>query len=237
MLILPVLLSALALGFLGSFHCIGMCGPLALSLPVSHLTGLKKIAGVLLYNLGRILVYALLGLLLGWIGMTFQFFGWQQFFSIALGIFLLLIFLMHIMHQNIFQNNRILKNWNKLITQKLSNIYQKKSYRGIFLIGLLNGLLPCGLVYMAIAGALASAHILYSSLFMAAFGAGTLPAMMSVSLVGGLIPAKFRKYIKIISPYIIGVMGVILILRGLNLGIPFLSPVLQHPATAIECSP
>ena len=89
---------------------------------------------------------------------------------------------------------------------------------------------------MAIAGALATSNILYSSLFMAAFGAGTLPAMMAVSLAGGMMPVNTRMSIKKISPYIIGLMGIILILRGMNLGIPFLSPELQH-ADAIECHP
>lgn len=233
---MPVLFSALALGFLGSFHCIGMCGPLALSLPVNHLSGLKKIAGVLLYNTGRICTYAFLGFLLGWIGMTFQFFGWQQFFSVSLGIILLVIFLMNVLHQKIFIKNSLVQKWHKKIIQHLSQLYQKKSFSGVFFIGLLNGLLPCGLVYMAIAGALGTAHILYSSLFMASFGAGTLPAMMAVSLAGGMLPASFRMSIKKISPYIIGVMGILLILRGLNLGIPFLSPQL-HLSEAIECTP
>ncbi len=235
-MIIPILFSALALGFFGSFHCIGMCGPLALSLPVNHLQGFKKIAGVLLYNMGRIFMYAVLGFILGWIGMAFQFFGWQQFFSIVLGNILLLIFLLNVLHQNFFKKNSLVNAWNKMVIKKLSALYQKKNFTGIFFIGLLNGLLPCGLVYMAIAGALATAHILYSSLFMAVFGAGTLPAMMAVSLAGGLMPVNIRMSIKKISPYIIGLMGIILILRGMNLGIPFLSPELQH-AAVMECHP
>ncbi|MFZ1800585.1 MAG: sulfite exporter TauE/SafE family protein [Chitinophagaceae bacterium] len=233
---ITVLFSALALGFLGSFHCIGMCGPLALSLPVNHLQGFRKVAGVLLYNTGRIFMYAVLGFILGWIGMAFQFFGWQQFFSVALGIILLIIFLMGVLHQKKIKNNSLLNAWNKKIIQHLSGLYQQKSFGGVFIIGLLNGLLPCGLVYMAIAGALATAHILYSSLFMAAFGAGTLPAMMAVSLAGGMMPLNIRTHIKKISPYIIGLMGIILILRGMNIGIPFLSPEMQHSGT-IECRP
>lgn len=233
---ITVLFSALALGFLGSFHCIGMCGPLALSLPVNHLHGFRKVAGVLIYNTGRIFMYAVLGFILGWIGMAFQFFGWQQFFSVALGIILLIIFLMGILHQKKFQKISLLSSWNKKIIQHLSGLYQKKSFGGVFVIGILNGLLPCGLVYMAIAGALATAHILYSSLFMAAFGAGTLPAMMAVSLAGSMMPLNIRMHIKKISPYIIGLMGIILILRGMNLGIPFLSPQMQHSGT-VECRP
>lgn len=233
---ITVLFSALALGFLGSFHCIGMCGPLALSLPVNHLQGFRKVAGVLLYNTGRIFMYAVLGFILGWIGMAFQFFGWQQFFSVALGIILLIIFLMGVLHQKKIKNNSLLNAWNKKIIQHLSGLYQQKSFGGVFIIGLLNGLLPCGLVYMAIAGALATAHILYSSLFMAAFGAGTLPAMMAVSLAGGMMPLNIRTHIKKISPYIIGLMGIILILRGMNIGIPFLSPEMQHSGT-VECRP
>lgn len=233
---ITVLFSAMVLGFLGSFHCIGMCGPLALSLPVNHLQGFRKVAGVLLYNTGRIFMYAVLGFILGWIGMAFQFFGWQQFFSVALGIILLIIFLMGVLQKKQFQKISLLGAWNKKIIQHLSGLYQKKNFGGVFIIGLLNGLLPCGLVYMAIAGALATAHILYSSLFMAAFGAGTLPVMMAVSLAGGMMPLNIRMHIKKISPYIIGIMGIILILRGMNLGIPFLSPEMQHSGT-VECRP
>ena len=181
-------------------------------------------------------MYAFLGFLLGWIGMAFQFFGWQQFFSVSLGIILLVIFFINVLHQKIFIKNSILHTWHKKIIQHVSRMYQKKNFSGVFFIGLLNGLLPCGLVYMAIAGALATAHILYSSLFMASFGAGTLPAMMAVSLAGGMMPVSFRMSIKKISPYIIGIMGIILILRGLNLGIPFLSPQLPL-SEVIECKP
>lgn len=190
----------------------------------------------MLYNMGRIFMYAVLGFILGWIGMAFQFFGWQQFFSIALGIILLFIFLMSLLHKKIFTKSSLVSAWIKKIIQKLSGLYKKKNFAGVFLIGILNGLLPCGLVYMAIAGALATSNILYSSLFMAAFGAGTLPAMMAVSLAGGMMPVNTRMSIKKISPYIIGLMGIILILRGMNLGIPFLSPELQH-ADSIECHP
>ena len=105
----------------------------------------------------------------------------------------------------------------------------------LFLIGLLNGLLPCGLVYMAIAGALATGNILYSSLFMACFGLGTLPAMMTMSFAGSFVSLGMRNKIKKSVPYIVGFMGILLILRGMNLNIPYLSPAIGMHKVVEAC--
>ena len=105
----------------------------------------------------------------------------------------------------------------------------------LFLIGLLNGLLPCGLVYMAVAGALATGNIIYSSLFMACFGLGTLPAMLAMSFAGNFITLSSRNTIKKLVPYIVGIMGILLILRGLNLDIPYISPALAATGTVEHC--
>ncbi len=109
----------------------------------------------------------------------------------------------------------------------LSSLFGKKTFSALFLIGLLNGLLPCGLVYMAVAGGLATGNILYSSLFMASFGLGTLPAMIAMSFAGSFISLKIRNNMKKAIPYIFACMGILLILRGMNLNIPYLSPALE----------
>jgi hypothetical protein len=224
------ILTGFVLGILGSFHCVGMCGPLALSLPVQHLQGFRRFAGIVTYNLGRVVTYSILGFVLGFIGMSFSFFGWQQIFSIAIGSFLLLIFFASLFRKKIFANSFIQKTWNHYIVNLLASLFGKKSFGALFLIGLLNGLLPCGLVYMAIAGGLATGNILYSSLFMAAFGLGTIPAMIAVSFAGSFISMKMRNQVKNAFPYILACMGILLILRGMNLNIPYLSPALaeQH---------
>ena len=230
-----VVLAALLLGFLGSFHCIGMCGPIALTLPVQHLEGVKKFTGIIIYNLGRVFTYAALGSIFGIIGMSFNLFGWQQILSIILGSLLVLFFITSFFQKRIFNNQFFQKHWNKYIIRWLTPLFHKKNMGNLFLIGLLNGLLPCGLVYMAIAGALATGNILYSSMFMAAFGLGTLPAMVTMSFAGSFVSLSMRNKIKKSVPYIVGFMGILLILRGMNLDIPYISPVVGATGTVEKC--
>ena len=147
-----VLLSGYGIGLFGSFHCIGMCGPIALSLPIHQFQPVQKIVSVLFYNFGRSISYAIFGMLFGLIGSTFTFFKIQQFLSIFSGILLLLLFL----------NQRYGKvNFSifYLFTSKIKNqlgVYLKseKSVLSYLFIGVLNGFLPCGLVYVAIAAAI-----------------------------------------------------------------------------------
>lgn len=226
-MIVTLILAGFTLGILGSFHCVGMCGPLALSLPVQHLQGFQRFAGIITYNIGRIVTYSILGFILGFVGMSFSFFGWQQIFSIVLGCILLLIFFASLFRKRIFKNSFIQKTWNQYIIGLLSSLFGKKSFGALFLIGLLNGLLPCGLVYMAVAGGLATGNVLYGSLFMASFGLGTLPAMIAMSFAGSFISLKIRNNMKKAIPYIFACMGILLILRGMNLNIPYLSPALE----------
>lgn len=232
---IAVVLAALLLGFLGSFHCIGMCGPIALTLPVQHLEGFKKFTGIIIYNIGRVFTYAILGLLFGIIGMSFNLFGWQQILSIFLGSLLVLFFIASFFKQRFFNNQFIQKHWNKYIIRWLTPLFHKKNMGNLFLIGLLNGLLPCGLVYMAVAGALATGNILYSSLFMASFGLGTLPAMVTMSFAGSVFSLSMRNKIKRSVPYIVGFMGILLILRGMNLNIPYISPALSTTGAVENC--
>jgi len=215
---------ALTLGFLGSFHCIGMCGPIALSLPINSTNLFHKISHLLLYNLGRTITYSLLGLVFGIIGQTFLFFGFQQYLSIALGIIILfsIFFSSSFAAKNRFTLS--FYNFMMFVKSKLLKLFQKKGWLSVFNIGLLNGLLPCGLVYMGIAGSMATTHYLSGMLFMALFGLATIPVMLSLSFVGNIINLKFRRTVKNAIPIILSVMAVLLILRGLNLGIPYLSP-------------
>lgn len=232
---IAVVLAALLLGFLGSFHCIGMCGPIALTLPVQHLEGFKKFTGIIIYNFGRVLTYAILGSFFGVIGMSFNLFGWQQILSIILGSLLVLFFITSFFQKRLFNNQFIQKHWNKYIIRWLTPLFHKKNMGNLFLIGLLNGLLPCGLVYMAVAGALATGNILYSSLFMASFGLGTLPAMVTMSFAGSFVSLSLRNKMKRSVPYIVGFMGILLILRGMNLNIPYVSPTMSNSSMTEHC--
>jgi len=216
------IVSGFMIGFLGSVHCLGMCGPIALSLPVYNLNKLNRSLAILLYNIGRALTYALLGLLFGSIGAGFHLFGLQQWLSIIAGI-LILLFLFSVRFS--FPGSGALQPLTDKVKNTLSTyLKEDKTPSSYFMIGLLNGLLPCGLVYVGIAAALATGSISGGALLMFAFGCGTFPMMASIMAFGRFVSVNKRQVINKIAPYIIGLMGVLLIIRGMNLGIPFLSP-------------
>jgi uncharacterized protein len=216
--------AAISLGFLGSFHCVGMCGPIALALPVNHNSLSSKTTGALLYNFGRILTYAIFGALFGMIGQGIVIAGYQQLLSISLGaLIILLIFL----PSKLFSRFRLttpIYSFVFHLKQKFGELLKNKSYSSLFLIGVLNGLLPCGLVYLGVAGAIATGNGFQGALFMAMFGLGTLPAMFALVLAGNSVSVNFRTKINKAMPVFIVAVALLLILRGMNLGIPYVSP-------------
>jgi uncharacterized protein len=227
------ILTGLSIGFLGSFHCIGMCGPIALALPVHTYTGIQKYTGIFLYNFGRAITYSVLGLAFGFLGNQFRLWGLQQVISIGAGV-LILVFIL----SNFSFSSRIplLARLNLSVQQGLGRLL-KTSDKPISLlpIGMLNGLLPCGLVYVAIAAALATMDTLEGVMLMFSFGLGTLPVMAGLMSFGHLISINIRQKINRAVPYFVGVMAVMLILRGMNLGIPYLSPKLEKDSTEVSC--
>lgn len=214
------LLAALSLGFLGSFHCIGMCGPIALTIPVNRSSSINIFKGSLIYNLGRIITYSTLGLVFGSIGQGFAFAGLQSALSITLGVFILLFLVLPKLTPKIGFIYRELEK----VKSEIRKLFGKHTVGSLLLIGILNGLLPCGLVYLGIVGSIATGDMLKGALFMAAFGAGTIPAMLAITVARDYISVKFRERIRRTIPVFVGIMGVMLILRGLNLGIPYISP-------------
>lgn len=234
------LFAAFSIGILGSFHCIGMCGPLALALPLPAGSAARKAFAALLYNLGRILSYGWIGLMTGLLGQGFAIAGYQQQLSIITGVLILLYVLIPARLKAKFPVLPFTAALGRGIKQKLSALYRKPGNTSSFLIGVLNGFLPCGLVYMALAGALVSGQYVQGSLFMIFFGLGTLPAMFGMAMAGSWISLETRNRMRRAVPVFIGLMALMLILRGLNLGIPYVSPKTQqandgHSAAAMEC--
>ncbi|MBX7093643.1 MAG: sulfite exporter TauE/SafE family protein [Flavobacteriales bacterium] len=217
---LPV---AFSLGFLGSFHCMGMCGPIALALPLNRKNYLTMVIGSAAYNFGRVFTYSAIGLVFGLIGQGLFIAGYQNFLSLTLGI-LILLSLIFSAWANRLGNNAVIFRIVNGLKSKFIPLFNKKSTGGLFLIGMLNGLLPCGFVYMGITGSIATGSAIYGALFMAFFGLGTLPAMMAMNMVGGIVSVNFRNNVRRMVPVVVGIMGLALVLRGLNLGIPYLSP-------------
>jgi sulfite exporter TauE/SafE len=212
-----------------------MCGPLALALPVHHLQRSQQITASLLYNTGRVITYTAMGALFGWAGRRLYIAGIQQWFSIAMGLVILLL-----AFATYFLNKPISPAWMRTFHYRLltwmNGLLQSPGYRQFLLLGMANGLLPCGMVYLAIAAAVSTSGIGESMVLMAAFGAGTLPAMLALSYFGVQIKLSVRQQIKKAMPYVVAAMAVLLILRGMNLGIPFVSPAMAHaPQAVISC--
>ena len=221
------ILSGLALGFLGSLHCIGMCGPIALALPSQSKSKFSFYSGRILYNLGRVLTYSIMGLIIGLIGQKINLGEYQQIVSITLGVVILIAVLLPANIKKYFITLKPIQSVTKLLQSSIGVLFRKGSQSSLFGIGVLNGFLPCGFVYVALAGAVALSNVEKSILFMALFGIGTIPAMFSASIVTNLFGQNFRRRIHRAIPVFASVLAVIFILRGLNLGIPYLSPKLK----------
>jgi len=210
------------MGLTGSLHCIGMCGPIALSLPLRGNNFTQKITGGLLYNLGRTTTYGIMGAFFGLIGQGFNMLGFQQWISIIMGSFMIASILLPLIFRN-----RLKVNLNFLVVpvrHAIQRLFKVRSYKGLLLVGLGNGLLPCGLVYLAIAGAIGVGSFYLGIAFMLIFGLGTIPLMMVISWVGNVLTTSVRYKMNKVIPYLVVVIGIIFILRGLTLGIPYLSP-------------
>ncbi|MCB0722635.1 MAG: sulfite exporter TauE/SafE family protein [Ignavibacteriae bacterium] len=219
--------AGLILGFVGSFHCAGMCGPIAMALPGSGYKDFKFIFGRLIYNSGRVITYALMGALFGFLGNRIAISGLQQELSIVLGILILISLSFYFLGSKNKYSAKLLTKYTSIIKKPLATLFKKKSYFSLLLIGVINGLLPCGFVYIAIAGSLSTGGVTSGILFMTLFGLGTFPIMLSASVFGNIIRNKIRiPYAKIL-PSLSVVIAILLILRGLNLGIPYISPELK----------
>ena len=211
------------LGLISSFHCIGMCGPIALLLPVKQNGPGEKMVALFLYNIGRVFTYAILGTILGVVGRRIYLAGFEQSFSVILGALLLILLVAFAINKSLLHKKPggfVFNPVQRIIARQLRSPH----FSAIFLIGAANGLLPCGMVYFALAGALATGTVVKAVIFMTAFGLGTAPLMMLMGYFGTVINMRLRNRIKNLTPFFMGIMAMLLILRGLNLNIPYISP-------------
>jgi len=221
---------AFFIGLFGSLHCVGMCGPLALAIPSYNNKWWIIISEKLLYNFGRIITYSILGLLIGTIGKQLWIYGLQQSVSLLSGILIIMAGLSRIFKIYLPRTGTLSKPvtlFNKLLG------YALKHRAGHLLIGMLNGLLPCGFVYLALVGAVNTSSPLSASQYMAWFGIGTLPLMLLATIGSGFAGYSVRRRINKAIPYVMICLGCWFILRGLNLNIPYLSPAKQITDTVI----
>lgn len=219
-----LILSAIALGFASGFHCIGMCGPIALSMGLTKKQATNFYLQNLTYQFGRIVTYSLLGAILGIVGEGFEMAGFQQYLTIIAGILLIIMALFSFGGKDFASRIPFLSKFLFSVKSNLGRLLQKADYRSRFTTGLLNGFLPCGMVYMALTASLAAGGVWQGASYMALFGLGTLPFMFAVVLAGNLMNQAFRIRILKAVPIIMIILGGLFILRGLELGIPYISP-------------
>ena len=222
--------TAFLLGLVGSLHCAGMCGPLALALPVNSPVFARFLSGRLLYNLGRMVTYAALGAVFGLLGQSFVVMGVQRWVSLAVGIVILVSL---ILSPRFFSSVQPAK-FISVIKSPFLKLMRNRSLSALFGIGLLNGLLPCGLVYAACAAAMTSDTLLHGSEYMLAFGLGTIPMMLVITLMGQRLQFILRFKLQRLIPVSLAVIGTLMVLRGMALGIPHFSPKLTVQADAVR---
>ncbi|SKB82806.1 hypothetical protein SAMN05660477_01378 [Soonwooa buanensis] len=221
---IALLFSALFLGFASGFHCIGMCGPIALSMGLTREQKINFYLQNLTYNFGRIITYSILGAIIGIVGESFQFAGLQTTLSIVVGILLILMALFSFGGKDFATKIPFINKALLQVKLKLSKLLTKADLSSRFTTGLLNGLLPCGMVYMALTASIAAGGIWQSALYMLFFGLGTFPFMFAIVLIGNFLNQNMRLKIVKIVPIVMILLGGLFILRGLELGIPYLSP-------------
>ena len=226
--------SAISLGLVSNFHCLGMCGPIALAVPVKSHSISSRLASILTYNGGRIFTYAIIGGIFGIFGQGISMAGFQQQLSLILGVLIILSAIAILIDRKTNFLSKVLPKQAMILQQKMGNYLRKQGYMNNFILGLLNGMLPCGLVYCALVGALSTGSFVNGILFMIFFGIGTLPVMVLMPWIKDLLTANFRIKLQKSVPIFLLVFGAILFVRGANLGIPFLSPkVNEHKTTEV----
>jgi sulfite exporter TauE/SafE len=224
--LVTIVIAAFTLGLVTNLHCIGMCGPIAMALPLNRKSKWTVAGGITSYSVGRSLGYASLGIIVGLIGVSATLLGVLQWISIVSGILIVLFAWGHfysISSRGSFINKWVMKAMSKLLKNK-----SKKSNPSRLLgIGVINAYLPCGMVYVALLGALNAGNLVNSTLFMFVFGIGTLPGFIFLGALKDTF-AKLKFFNKrVVLASLISIVGVFMILRGMNLGIPYISPKME----------
>jgi sulfite exporter TauE/SafE len=208
------------MGLISSLHCIGMCGPIALALPVHKGSRLQQFSGLLIYNSGRVLSYSVLGLLVGGIGTSLAWLGYLRYLSVFAGLLMLVY---------VFWPARLDKHfrppvfWARsvgFLKKRMSVLLQSRTAGGWLALGIFNGLIPCGMVYMALMSSIATGNVTSGAIYMMIFGLGTFPAMVSIGIAKQKFTPVFRSHIRRFAPVMLAVAGIWLVVRGLLVDLP-----------------
>jgi len=217
--------TGLLIGFIGSVHCVGMCGPIVLMLPTGkQQRGFAYFTGRVLYNFGRVITYTFMGVVAGVIGESLSLGGFQQTTSIVMGIIILIAILLPKKVRTGISSIKIIESLSSSLKTKFQKHFGNASFKSLFSIGILNGFLPCGFVYFGLAGSIAAGSIYGSAAYMFLFGVGTIPILIATSYSGKIINIGLRRKLNRLIPAGMVIIALLFILRGLSLGVPYISP-------------
>ena len=225
--------TAFLLGLAGSLHCVAMCGPLMLALPLSRAERWGALGQTLMYQFGRIGTYMLLGLLFGMLGKGVALAGFQQALSIGAGVLMLAAAFFAVQWERAAGAVPGMRQLTRWVQQRIGGLLRERSVGATFSIGMLNGLVPCGLVYAAVAGAISMAGGWQGGLFMALFGLGTLPLLVVLMSTGQRFSLEWRRRFRIVQPALLAVAGLLLLSRGLHLDLSLFESAV--PKAGLEC--
>ncbi len=200
------------IGFLGSLHCVGMCGPLVIALSPQKKGTLHVTSSLLFMQMGRLASYILLGLIVGWLGEKLMTMGLQRTVSITAGLLMMAYpILFYSKYRRWFEIDS--SNASKIFWRWGGALLRHPNPLSQMALGFLNGLLPCSLVYLALTASLTVGTYFDGLLYMLAFGLGTIPAILGTGFVGSLILEKWRG-VRWFSPLFVMLVAFLLIFRG-----------------------
>lgn len=211
---------ALTMGAMSSFHCVGMCGPIALALPTQRGNKVRQFVSLTTYNLGRTITYATLGILLGSVGSSIAWIGYLRYLSVFSGVLMIAYVLWPSRLDIYFHPPKLWKRFVQKLKSRMGKMLLSPALMSRFALGILNGLLPCGLVYLALVSSVATGNPLSGGLFMLLFGIGTLPAMMAVGFFKQWFTNSLRTKMRFITPVFMAIAGLFLVMRGLLIEYP-----------------
>ncbi len=213
-----VYVNGLILGLGASLHCLGMCGPLVMAVPMKSNNVYDRVWGITQYHIGKTTTYALLGLLVGIVGISIKTFQWMQMLSVICGV--LIVLFAWAKFVKISFGKSFVQKFTQFSGRMLNKLFKSNlPFKPLF-FGSINGLLPCGLVYIALINSILAGSPFQSMLAMVFFGLGTVPILTFARVISQRLKWKTNRW----TPVLVTVVGVMIIVRGLNLGIPYISP-------------
>lgn len=223
---------AMTMGVLSSLHCVGMCGPLAMASPVLRSGPASVVLSRFIYHGGRITTYALIGLVIGFTGEALRVSGLHSYVSVGAGILILGLIIARFLGLH-YADGKVYALFLRL-KKPFQHLFRRRTPASLYVLGFLNGLLPCAMVYLAAGTALALGQIWISLGYMVIFGLGTTPLLWLASEGFRNLMRHFKINVNYVYSVLSLLTGILLIMRGLHLGVPWLSPDLMDWAGHTE---